>query len=211
MELVAQVSAAIAREGALLIGEDWLAMEAACDLTFARLEPEIAEAAAREAVGNAPIDLIAQVTDGRQKRLLITDMDSTIITIECIDEIADFAGVKEKVAGITERAMKGELDFPTALAERVMLLKGLPEATLSQVYDERVKFMPGARELVATMRANGAYAVLVSGGFDFFTTRVRDALGFNAESSNRLEVEAGKLTGRVIPPILDKNSKLGTL
>jgi phosphoserine phosphatase len=175
------------------------------------MEPEIAEAVAREALENQPIDCIAQATDGRQKRMLITDMDSTVITVECIDEIADFAGVKEKVAGITERAMRGEIDFPAALAERVALLAGLPEATLMQVYDERVKFMPGARELVATMRANGAYTILVSGGFDFFTSRVRDALGFHADASNRLESMDGKLTGKVVPPILDKNSKLLTL
>jgi phosphoserine phosphatase len=143
--------------------------------------------------------------------MLICDMDSTIITVECIDEIADFAGVKKKVAAITERAMRGELDFPAALNERVLLLKGLDEAVLSQVYDERVTFMPGARELVATMRANGAYTVLVSGGFDFFTSRVREALGFHADFSNRLEIEAGKLTGKVMPPILGRNSKLETL
>ncbi len=209
--LVNAVAAAIAKEGALLIMEEWLAEGIACDLVFARIEPEIAEALAREALGNAPIDCIAQSTINRQKRMLITDMDSTVITVECIDEIADFAGVKDKVAHITERAMRGEIDFPAALAERVLLLKGLPESTLQQVYDERVKFMPGARELVATMRAHGAYTVLVSGGFDFFTSRVRDALGFHADSSNRFEVENGKLTGRVIPPILDKTAKLDTL
>jgi phosphoserine phosphatase len=211
LSLVEQVSSVIAATGATMLGEEWLSMEGACDLMFARTPPEAAEAAARAALGAASIDCIAQATAGRQKRMLITDMDSTVITVECIDEIADFAGVKDKVAGITERAMRGEIDFPSALAERVALLAGLPEATLARVYDERVKFMPGARELVATMRANGAYAVLVSGGFDFFTSRVRAALGFDADSSNRLEVEAGKLTGRVIPPILDKNAKLVTL
>jgi phosphoserine phosphatase len=205
------VAAALKKEGALLIGEDWLAPDIACDLVFTRIEPEIAEAVAREALGAQAVDCIAQGTEHRQKRLLVTDMDSTIITIECIDEIADFAGVKDKVAGITERAMRGELDFPSALAERVGLLAGLEESALQRVYDERLKFMPGARELVATMRANGAYAVLVSGGFDFFTSRVRTELGFDADSSNRLEVEAGRLTGKVIPPILDKNAKLVTL
>lgn len=211
LPLVEKVAAALTKEGALMMAEEWLALEAACDLIFARTPPEVAEVAAREVLNGTAIDCIAQPTSGRQKRMLITDMDSTIITVECIDEIADFAGVKDKVAGITERAMRGEIDFPAALAERVLLLTGLPEATLQKVYDERVKFMPGARELVATMRANGAYAVLVSGGFDFFTSRVREALGFDVDSSNRLEVDSGKLTGRVIPPVLDKRAKLMTL
>ena len=210
-ELVARVSGALTAKGALLISEEWLSLGEACDLTFARMEPEDAEEAAREAIGPVLVDCIAQYTHARQKRMLISDMDSTIITIECIDEIADYAGVKDRVAQITERAMRGEIDFPAALAERVGLLVGLPEATLQKVYDERVVFMPGARELVATMRAHGAHTVLVSGGFDFFTSRVRDTLGFHADSSNRFEIENGKLTGRVIPPILDKSSKLETL
>lgn len=157
------------------------------------------------------IDLIVQDAAERQKKLLITDMDSTIITVECIDEIADFAGVKPQVAQITERAMRGEIDFAGALNERVGLLKGLPEPTLQKVYDERVRFMPGARALVATMRAKGAYTVLVSGGFDFFTSRVRQELGFHEDHSNKLAVEGGALTGAVIPPILDKQSKLHSL
>lgn len=210
-QTAARVTAAIAKEGAVPLGEDWLAEGVACDLTFARIEPEIAETLALEALKGAAIDCIAQEAGSRHKRMLICDMDSTIITIECIDEIADFAGVKEKVAGITERAMRGEIDFPSALKERVLLLKGLEESVLSRVYDERVVFMPGARELVATMRANGAYTVLVSGGFDFFTSRVAAALGFHEESSNRLEIKDGRLTGEVIPPILDKNAKLETL
>ena len=209
--LISKISTAIAKEGALLLSQEWLAADVACDMTFARIEPEIAESIAREVIGREPVDCIAQPTDNRQKRMLISDMDSTIITIECVDEIADFAGVKEKVADITERAMRGEIDFPSALNERVALLAGLPETTLRRVYDERVQFMPGARELVATMRANGAYAVLVSGGFDFFTSRVRTELGFDTDSSNRLEIVDGKLTGKVILPILDKSSKLETL
>jgi phosphoserine phosphatase len=209
--LLTRISGLFAKEGAIVLGREWLAEETACDITCARIEPEIAEAIAVEGLEGAAIDCIAQDTGNRQKRMLISDMDSTIITIECIDEIADFAGVKEKVAGITERAMRGEIDFPAALKERVSLLKGLPEVTLQQVYDERVVFMPGARELVATMRANGAYTILVSGGFDFFTSRVKDALGFHADSSNRFEIEGGKLTGNVLPPILDKSSKLETL
>lgn len=208
---VGRVAAALAKEGALLLAEDWLAEGVACDLVFARIEPEIAEMAARQALEELPIDCIAQAKAKRQKRMLITDMDSTVITVECIDEIADFAGVKEKVSLITERAMRGELDFVQALTERIALLEGLPESVLQQVYDERVRFMPGARDLVATMRADGAYTVLVSGGFDFFTSRVRDALGFHADMANRLEIEAGKLTGKVLPPVLDRHAKLQML
>ncbi len=138
-------------------------------------------------------------------------MDSTMITVECIDEMADFVGKKAEVARITERAMNGELDFAQALCERVALLKGLSESTLQQCYDERVKMMPGAKELIAAMRKQGGYTVLVSGGFTFFTSRVRDVLGFHEDFSNRLEVENGMLTGRVIPPILGKEAKLQTL
>jgi phosphoserine phosphatase len=121
------------------------------------------------------------------------------------------AGVKDRVAGITERAMNGELDFQAALTERVALLKGLPESVLQQVYDERVRPMPGAKALLATMRAHGAHTVLVSGGFTYFTTRVRDELGFHEERSNTLEIIDGVLTGRVIPPIIDKQAKLQAL
>lgn len=156
-------------------------------------------------------DFIFQPEKNRRKKMLISDMDSTIITIECIDEIADYAGVKPKVAEITERAMNGELDFAAALNERVALLKGLPVSTLEKVYNERLKFMPGAKELVGVMAKSGARCVLVSGGFTFFTNKVREELGFTFDESNNLEVENGKLTGRVIPPILDKNAKLASL
>lgn len=205
------VKQALSANGAALLGEEWLAPEEACDLFFSRLDPAQADKVARDAIGTQPLDLIVQQTDGRQKKLLVTDMDSTIITIECIDEIADFAHVKPQVAQITERAMRGEIDFAGALTERVALLKGLDADILRRVYEERVRFMPGARRLVATMRAHGAYTVLVSGGFEFFTSRVREELGFHADAANRLEIMDGKLTGRVIPPILDRNSKLQTL
>lgn len=208
---VSKVTAKMTEAGAQIIATDWLAEDEACDILFTRMELPEAEALAREVLVDLPVDCIGQLCAERQKHVLITDMDSTVITVECIDEIADFAGVKDKVAGITERAMRGELEFTAALAERVMLLKGLSESVLQQVYDERVKFMPGARELVATMRAHGAHTVLVSGGFDFFTSRVRDALGFHSDSSNRFEVENGKLTGKVLLPILDREAKLQTL
>ncbi len=159
----------------------------------------------------ATMDVITQTHPFPQKRLIISDMDSTMITVECIDELADFVGKKAHVAAITEKAMRGELDFEAALTERVALLKGLPESTLEECYATRVKMMPGAETLVHTFKTRGGYSVLVSGGFTFFTSRVAKALGFDEDHANRLEVAGGKLTGNVIPPILGKEAKLETL
>ncbi len=168
-------------------------------------------AAAEAALGAWPIDICVQPWNGRKKRLLIADMDSTIIGCECIDELADFAGVKDQVSAITERAMRGELDFESALRERVAMLKGLPLADLQRAYDERVRLNPGARTLVRTMTANGAKAFLVSGGFSFFTSRVAEAAGFQANRANTL-VEAGDLlAGTVGEPILGREAKLAAL
>jgi phosphoserine phosphatase len=138
-------------------------------------------------------------------------MDSTIINVECLDELADFAGVKDRVAAITERAMRGELEFEGALRERVGKLKGLSTAALQQAYEERVRLNPGARTLVRTMAANGARCVLVSGGFTFFTSRVAEAAGFHANRANTLLEADGALTGRVGEPILGKAAKLAAL
>lgn len=189
----------------------WLAEDVAFEIPCGAISAADAHAAIRTALGDKPVDVAILPAEGRRKRLLVTDMDSTVITCECIDELGDMAGVKEKVSEITERAMNGELDFHQALAERVALLKDLPESVLEKVYRERVRLMPGAKELIATMRAHGAHTVLVSGGFTFFTERVRDALGFNEERSNVLEIVDGRLTGKVVPPILDKQAKLDTL
>ncbi len=147
----------------------------------------------------------------RRKRLLIADMDSTIIPVECIDEVADFAGVRAHVAAITERAMRGELDFEEALRARVALVEGLPEAELQAVYDQRVSLTPGARMLVRTMRANGAVTALISGGFTFFTQRVAAAAGFEMQQANRLLSAGGRLTGRVAEPVLGRAAKLEAL
>lgn len=190
---------------------DWLADNVACDIPVQAANREEVEARVQQMIGDLPYDAVVQTPQGRRKKLLICDMDSTMITIECIDELADFVGKKAEVSLITERAMNGELDFPSALRERVALLKGLPESVLQQCYDERVKMMPGARQLVTTMRSHGAYSVLVSGGFTFFTSRVRQALGLDEDHSNRLESDKGHLTGNVILPILGKEAKLETL
>ena len=154
------------------------------------------------------VDLVVQPAEGRKKRLLIADMDSTMIEQECIDELADEAGVGVHVAGITARAMNGELEFEDALRERVGLLAGLPEAVIARVIRDRITLTPGGRALVATMRANGAYAALVSGGFMAFTAQIAAILGFDENRANLLLIEDGKLTGHVAEPILGRAAKV---
>ena len=208
--LVSAVRAALQDLGATVGGPDWLSPEEAADIPFDGLAPEQADAAARRALEGAAVDAIAQPAEGRRKKLLLADMDSTIVTTETLDELAAFAGVKERVAPITERAMRGELDFRQALAERVALLAGLPVSALERTWDA-TEMMLGAAELVATMSAHGARCVLVSGGFTFFTERVATRLGFHAHQSNTLLIDGGKLTGRVAEPILDRDAKLAAL
>ena len=157
------------------------------------------------------VDVNVVPAAGRRKRLLLADMDSTIIDVECIDELADFAGVKAEVAAITERAMQGELDFEGALIARVALLKGLPESVLARCYAERVHLNPGARTLVRTMAALGTETALVSGGFTYFSARVAEAAGFASNSANRLIAADGLLTGEVARPILGREAKLAAL
>ncbi|MBO9447622.1 phosphoserine phosphatase SerB [Ruegeria sp. R14_0] len=157
------------------------------------------------------VDLVVQPAEGRRKKMLLADMDSTMIQQECIDELADEAGVGDRVKDITARAMNGELDFEGALTERVGLLKGLDEAVIGKVLNERITLMPGGKELVATMRANGSYAALVSGGFTAFTAKVAEVLGFDENRANTLLVEDGKLTGDVQRPILGKQAKVDAL
>lgn len=157
------------------------------------------------------VDLVIQPSEGRRKRLLIADMDSTMIRQECIDELADEAGVGAHVAGITARAMNGELDFEAALRERVALLKGLPESVIGRVLRDRITLMPGGPALLATMRANGGHAALVSGGFTAFTSAIAERLGFHENRANVLLAEGGVLTGTVAEPILGKEAKLQAL
>ena len=157
------------------------------------------------------VDMAVQNAEGRRKRLLIADMDSTMIRQECIDELADEAGVGAHVARITARAMNGELDFEGALRERVGLLKGLPEAVIARVLRDRISLMPGGRVLLATMKASGAHAALVSGGFTAFTSAVAGLLGFDENRANTLHIADGQLTGTVAEPILGKEAKLQAL
>ena len=191
-------------------GIDWLAAGIACDLAFDGGEPTITQALAREALGNAPLDLAIQPARNRRKKLLVADMESTIIREEMIDELAEVAGIHEEVAEITALAMAGELDFEAALRERVGLLAGMTSETLAAAA-ERMTLMPGARALVATMHAGGAYCALVSGGFNCFTGPIRAACGFDEDRSNRLDIADGKLTGRVLEPILGRAAKLQAL
>ncbi len=184
----------------------WIDPGDALDLTV----DGIAAAATRAALEAAlpKIDIIVQRSDSpRRKRLLIADMDSTMIQCECIDELADYAGLKTQVAAVTEAAMRGELDFEAALDARVALLAGMDAAVLDQCRRERVRLMPGARALVQTMAANGAHTLLVSGGFTAFTAPVAAEIGFAAQYANTLEIAAGRLTGKVLRPIVDAAAK----
>jgi len=164
----------------------------------------------RQTIAGAPIDVIATSAVGRRKRILIADMDSTIITGETLDELAAHAGVGEKIASITARAMNGELDFKDALRERVAMLKGLSVVALEQTW-QGIRLTPGALELVATMKAHGAYTTLISGGFSFFTSRVAALAGFDMHRSNMLLDDGTTLSGLVAEPILDRSAKLATL
>ena len=157
------------------------------------------------------VDLVVQEAEGRRKKMLIADMDSTMIGQECIDELADMAGVGARVSDITARAMNGELDFEGALLERVGLLKGLPETVIGQVLAERITYTPGGRELIATMKANGGHAVLVSGGFTAFSEVVAAELGFDENRANTLLIENDHLTGDVARPILGREAKISAL
>ncbi|THH35351.1 phosphoserine phosphatase SerB [Aliishimia ponticola] len=157
------------------------------------------------------VDLIVQPVKGRRKKMLLADMDSTMIQQECIDELADAAGIGDHVKAITARAMNGELDFEEALTERVSLLKGLPETVIDEVLAQRITFMPGGRALLATMKANGAYCALVSGGFTAFTHKVAATLGFDENRANTLLAENGTLSGDVARPILGRAAKVDAL
>lgn len=208
--IVARARDALGTLGAGAGTPEWLSAQEAADIPFTGLAPEQANAAIRAALAGAPVDVIAQPAEGRRKLLLLADMDSTIVTSETLDELAGFAGLKEKIAAITRRAMNGELDFEAALRERVGMLKGLSVDALEQTW-RATELMPGAAELVATMRAHGARCVLVSGGFSFFTGRVAEQIGFHEHHSNTLLLEGNKLAGLVGEPILGREAKLATL
>ena len=189
-------------------GSIWIEQGVACDLRFDG-DKAVARAALEGAF--AGVDVVVQPEASRRKAMMVADMDSTMITIECIDELADYAGIKPQIAEITERAMRGELDFEGALDARVLLLKGLDAAVIDRCHAERVVIMAGARELVRTMRANGADCYLVSGGFTVFADRVAADIGFTRALSNTLEFAEGKLAGTVARPIIGAAAKRETL
>jgi phosphoserine phosphatase len=190
----------------------WLFNEVAVDIPFTGSEDiKAVETSLRAARGDLPIDIVVQPQAVRRKKLFLADMDSTMIGQECIDELADFAGLKAHVAGITERAMRGEIEFEPALRERVALLKGLPVSVVDEVLKTRITPTPGGRELVMTMRAHGAYTCLISGGFTLFTNAVAAMIGFQENRANELIVQDGKFSGEVREPILGRAAKLQTL
>ena len=188
-------------------GARWIEEGSAFDLHLASAAG--AEQALLAAFAQA--DVVVQREDMRRRAILVADMDSTMITVECIDELADYAGLKAEIAEVTERAMRGELEFEAALEARVALLSGLPEEAIDLCREERVRITPGGIPLVRTMRANGAWCLLVSGGFDRFAGRVAAEIGFNEALSNSLGVAHGRLTGEVARPILGAAAKKDAL
>ncbi|MBX4919270.1 phosphoserine phosphatase SerB [Rhizobium bangladeshense] len=201
-----------AAEAVTASGLYWLADGVACDIVLRDgTDAQADEANLLAVISSAPIDLVIQEQDSRRKKLLIADMDSTVIGQECIDELAAEVGLKEKVADITARAMNGEIAFEPALRERVALLKGLPISVVDEVIAKRITLTPGGPELIATMKSKGHYTALVSGGFTVFTSRIAATLGFDENRANILLEESGILSGFVAEPILGKQAKVDAL
>ena len=197
-----QAAVEMLRAGGATVGTpDWLAPEIACDVPFDG--PAFG-------LGMTGVDAVFLPADGRRKKLLVADMESTVIDNEMLDELADFLGLRDKIAAITARAMNGEIDFPSALAERIGLLRGLPVARLDEAA-KRIRYTPGGATLVATMKQHGAYCALVSGGFTYFTRMVAATLGFDVDTANVLAHDGKVLAGTVEPPILGKEAKLAAL
>jgi phosphoserine phosphatase len=207
--LVAKISGLLPHAGAARVLNPGIAVE----IPFARADRPSKEmqAALSAEIGSAPVDVAVLPQAHRRKKLLLADMDSTMIRQECIDELADYVGLKDKVSAITARAMRGEIDFEPALRERVALLGGLPVSIVDEIIRDRITLMPGGLALIATMKANGAYTALVSGGFTLFTGPVKAMIGFDEHRSNILETVEGKLSGSVREPILGKDAKLKRL
>jgi phosphoserine phosphatase len=203
--LLAQAAAVLPHPGA----PRWLNSGIAAEIAFASPDVPAAEITARlrAMIGDRPVDVAVLPQAHRRKKLLLADMDSTMIEQECIDELAAFVGLKEKVSAITARAMRGEIAFEPALRERVALLKGLPVGVVDEIIQKHITLMPGGKTLIATMKANGAYTALVSGGFTVFTSKIGRTLGFDEDRSNILEIADGKLAGLVRDPILGKEAK----
>jgi phosphoserine phosphatase len=187
---------------------DWLADKVSCDIPFSGLEPTKANNLVKNCLTG--VDIFVQPISGRKKSLLLADMDATIVTCETLDELAYFAGKKNQISEITVRAMNGEIAFGDALRQRVEMLEGLGVDSLEKTLS-RMELTPGAQTLVQTMRRNGAYTALVSGGFKYFTLRIREQVGFHEDVSNEFDIKEGRLTGRIRDPLFDKDGKLKTL
>jgi phosphoserine phosphatase len=207
---VAAAEAALARPDTQVRGKTWLAPALACEIAFEAGDADAAAGAVRAALAGAAVDINAVPEAGRRKKLLLADMESTLIENEMLDDLAAMIGIGDEVAEITRRAMNDELDFRDALRERVALLAGLPAERMEEAA-AGICIMPGAAILVATMKANGAYTAIVSGGFLFFTRMIRRRLGFDYDEGNDLEIAAGSLTGEVREPILNRDGKLNAL
>ncbi len=193
-------------------GIDWLAEKEACDLFIdSPLSALDIAGQARDALRGTAIDAVCIPILGRRKKLLISDMDSTVINQECIDELGDAFGVGPRIREITAAVINGDISFSDALRERLGLMKGMERGLLESVYEERISLMPGARKFVQTMRRHGAFCILVSGGFSFFTRRIAERIGFHDQQGNNLAFKDGKLTGEVMEPILGRSAKLSTL
>ncbi len=209
-ELATAAAAALLAAGARVDPIDWLEPGIACDIPFADIDPGPAETRLKAEFQGARLDLAVQPVEGRRKALLVADLESTIIGQEMLDELAEAFGLRREVAGITARAMAGELDFRQALEERVRLLEGMPVAALEESA-RRMTLNPGARTVVQTLRAHGVRTALVSGGFGHFAEPIAAACGFHDVVANRLIVRNGRLTGAVAEPIVDRGAKLATL
>jgi phosphoserine phosphatase SerB len=210
LNVIAQDGDAVAAKLAALGTPHWLSNGHAFDIGFDGDAQSIL-AAARTATEGLQADINVVATAGRRKKLLVSDMESTIISCECLDELAEIAGIKPKIADITERAMRGEIAFEGALRERVGLLKGLGLGALEQVYREKAKLIGGAMEFVATMKANGAHTMLVSGGFTYYTAKIAALTGFDEHQANTLNIDGEVLAGTVGEPILGREAKLEAL
>ncbi len=191
---------------------DWLAEKEACDLFFdSPLSAVDITGQTRDALSGTAFDMVCTSTEGRRKKLLVSDMDSTVINQECIDELGDAIGLGSQIREITAAVVRGDMSFSDALRERMALMKGMERSLLESVYEERISLKSGTRTLVQTMRRHGAFCILVSGGFTFFTRRIAERIGFHDHQGNELAFEDGKLTGAVLEPILGRSAKLKTL
>jgi phosphoserine phosphatase len=210
-DLAQRIADALAARGAVA----WLDPGVAVDIPFTPIDQtdnRVIAGRVRTALGGAPVDVVVQKAAARRKRLFVADMDSTMIGQECIDELADFVGQRARVAAITERAMRGEIEFAPALRERVTLLAGLPAGIVDEVIAKRITLTPGGRTLVHTMRRHGAHTCLVSGGFTVFTARIAALIGFDENRGNRLIIaDDGRFSGAVAEPVLGRDAKLDTL